>query len=283
MTSRAQRILGLLVKNTVAEDKDSSFTYDSNKNNNKDTYLEVVNTKQVATVESHENFKNTFEMVTKSEDHCNKADLALTNSQREIKRPNISLGPYYDSDITISDNEDQTQFFTTEAESYDKKCRVRQLSSSSSSSCTSSSSSSSCSTSSSSDTLSSIHVINTNKANPLKYINTSHNDMTINETDAACSSEIKNISPQHLNLERLGLNRCTRDNLNYYTSPVYTDESDVDLSDSDPTFINIKPSKNRNYLINQSSSSSTSSSNSNRANSKKKGVGILKTLPMEAE
>ncbi|RVE39906.1 hypothetical protein evm_015444 [Chilo suppressalis] len=170
---------------------------------------------------------------------------------------------------------DQTQFFTTPEK---QKAMTKNvvyvrlvMSSSSSSSCTSSSSSSSCSASSSPDSLSSIHVINTNKANPLKYINTSHNDMTINETDAACSSAIKNISPQHLNLEnrRLGLNRCTRGNLNYYTSPVNTDERDVDLSDSDPTFINIKPSKNRNYLINQSSSSSTSSSNSNRANAKK--------------
>lgn len=55
---------------------------------------------------------------------------------------------------------------------------------------------------------------------------------------------------------------------NYYTSPIYTDESDIDLSDTDPTYVNTEPRKKRNYFFEQSSSS-TSSSNSRRSTLKK--------------
>ncbi|CAG9836422.1 unnamed protein product [Diabrotica balteata] len=142
------------------------------------------------------------------------------------------LVPYDDTDGSLSDNENIVTGCLTTEEGH----RLIQSSSNSSSSSASSLDSSDSSSSESSNCSPS-----SAKVNLLTHIT---QNVTVDELDS--DGIVVNRRPRELK----GVQ-------NYYTSPLCTDESDVDLSDTDPTFVNIEPKRKRNYFFENLRSSST--------------------------
>ncbi|XP_053603832.1 uncharacterized protein LOC128671409 [Plodia interpunctella] len=167
-----------------------------------------------------------------------------------------SLVPCYDSDMTMSDNENTTRDMNSPSKIVATNILGVTLPSSSSSSSSSSSDSSSSSSGSNSETKS-LH-----ETNPLPHVS-----CTDEENDV-----IENTPPELLNKNRQKKSNLRRqETRNYQISPLHADESDVDLSDTDPTFINTGPKRRKNYLFIGSSSSSSSMSEMAVTSPRKRG------------
>ncbi|XP_072389593.1 uncharacterized protein [Diabrotica undecimpunctata] len=167
----------------------------------------------------------------------NSVEVAVIKSQFANIQP---LVPYDDTDGSLSDNEDIVTGCLTTEEGH----RLIQSSSNSSSSSASSLDSSD-SLSSGSSNCSPLPA----KVNLLTHIN---QNVTVDQLDS--DGVVVNRRPRELQKVQ-----------DYYISPLCTDESDVDLSDTDPTFINIESKRKRNYFFENLRSSSTSSADSYRS------------------
>uniref|UniRef100_A0A6P7G4W5 Uncharacterized protein LOC114337687 n=1 Tax=Diabrotica virgifera virgifera TaxID=50390 RepID=A0A6P7G4W5_DIAVI len=241
MSSRAQKILGLVVANPVLDSKNIASDNNSTEKSNHELL-----SKNSFAVELQKDVNMEVKMVTESVDNFDKSvGVAVIKSQFANIQP---LVPYDDTDDSLSDNEDVvTGCLTTEE---GRRRRLVHSSSSSSSSSTSSSDSSDSSSSGSSDSSPSSKEPLTQR-NPLTDIT---RNVTVNEQDT--DGVVSYYRPRELKRFQ-----------NYYTSPLCTDESDADLSDADPTFINIEPKRKRNYFFEKLRPSSTSSADSSHSSS----------------
>ncbi|RVE44164.1 hypothetical protein evm_011184 [Chilo suppressalis] len=248
MTSwRTRRILDLLSQNKIESEKEDFEPVER-----KDYEETVVNnlncTMQAKDVEIQENMPPAPNII------CDK-QILVPHCLLTTGKTTVSLVPDYDSEGTLSENEiTNANDCNIEPGVLAPKNYIKRSSSSSSSSSTSSSSSS---TSSSSSSSSSSEPSNQkNGLQPEGRTQSPSNSPT-------CSVPERRIR-QRKNKESVA---------NYNISPIYTDQSDIDLSDDDPTIdfdkLLDKPSRRRNLLFDQPTPYSSDSDCSTEQNDRR--------------
>lgn len=206
-----------------------------------------------------------------------------TQDLMPIETKTVSLVPDYSSDSNMSEN--KTLAINNSDNHVSKKLTTpanntrRSQSSSSSSSRSSSSSSDSSSSSSLSSSSSSSSSSQSSNCLTIPTQNSApQNVITDCEENTSYSNSPQNSKRQKIQLrERRNYNSVA----SYNISPVYTDRSDVDLSDDDPTvdfnMLFNKPAKRRNFLFeNQNSSDSDYNSKPNICRGRKRSLNVEK-------
>ncbi|KAG6454562.1 hypothetical protein O3G_MSEX008752 [Manduca sexta] len=208
-------------------------------------------------------------------------NIVSTQNSNSTKQKPVSLVPEYSSDSTLSDIENASEnVHCKQNELAPQNCTVslNYTRCSSSSSSTSSKSSSSSSTSSSSSSLSS--------SEPDNIISSAMDDTGLQNDESACEkirlSDINSPTPEAEQPEvRSRERRINISVANYNISPIYTDQSDIDLSDEDPTInfnkVVTKPTKIKSLLFeNSTSSDSDCSKDQNRRKGRKRTQNVDK-------